>query len=180
MKSFVPTLLLLTGLTTAATSTTDTSLPTSTDASSFLSAEFTTYPTWATGKYATTLASALYSVATSFVDSDSYTSAIDAIGSAAEQYGGDAAAASIRASGWNWGDVTTNSWYTAHVPGDVKTAVSKYDAAWVSVYTSIEAKAMATSTSKGGAAGAMGGALPRCTGAAVAAGVVAVAVAGVL
>lgn len=184
MKSLTLTLLTaiaaLPSLTAAATATnTATEIPKSTDASSFLSDEFTTVPTWATGKYATTLASALYSVVTSFAEADKYTSVTGAIDSAAQNYGGDAVMSSIKASGWNWGDITTNSWYTAHVPKDVQKEVSKYDVAWASAYTSVEAAAISTSSSKGVAAAG----LPRCTGMAQVAGVaagVAVAVAGVM
>lgn len=172
-------LTLFTAIAAAATSTnTASEFPKSTDASSFLSEEFTTVPTWATGKYATTLASALYSVVTSFADSE-YTSVIEAIDSAAQKYGGDDVLSSIEASGFNWGDITTNSWYSAHVPKDVQSDVSKYDAAWESAYTSVEAVALSTSSSKGVAAAG----LPRCTGMAQVAGVaagVAVAVAGVM
>lgn len=182
MKSLATTLLaalpFLAATAAAASSSND--IPTSTDASSFLSSVMTDgVPPWATGQYATTLASALYSVETSFAGASRYSSVVNDILSAANRYGSNDDVASLGQSGWNWGDITTNSWYTAHVPKDVQTQVSQYDAAWESVYTSIEAVAIATSTSKGAAAAA----LPRCTGMVQAAGVaagVAVAVAGVM
>lgn len=179
MKSFTITLLttlsslsLISVAAAAADTTSTTAIPKSTDASSFLSEELTTVPTWATGKYATTLASALYSVATSFAESDEYTSIIDAIYSAAAKESDKQATeivASLEASGWDWGAITTNGWYTSNVPKSYQTAVQKYDSAWDSAYTSVEAKAVATGSKN---------AAPKCTGMAVA-GVAAFGVAAV-
>lgn len=162
----------LVSLATAASSTTDTSLPTSTDAASFLSDVWAGQgptPTWATGKYATTLATALYSVETSFIMQSYYTSIVDAIWSAAEKDGGSDVVASLSASYWDWGAVTTNDWYTKNVPKALQTDVVNYNSAWDAAVTSVEAKATAT---KNAAA-----ALPRCTGMAVAGAGVAMGVA---
>lgn len=153
----------------AASSTTDNGIPTSTNAASYLSEVWSggPTPTWATGKYATTLASALYSVQTSFIERSDYGSIITAIYSAASK-GGDDVAASISASEWDWGSITTAGWYTSNVPKSLQTEVAKYDKAWDSAVSSVEAKATAT----GNAAAA------KCTGmalAGVAAGVAAVA-----
>lgn len=169
----------LTGAADATTASSSTGYPKSVDASTYLIDEFTTLPTWATGKYATSLATALYSVETSFGDSDKYTSVMTAIRSAAVSYGGDEVVKSIETSGFNWGSLTTESWYTAHVPTALQTAVVNYDAAWGSAYDKVYNEAFPTSTSKGAAAAGV----PRCTGMAQAVGVaagVAAAVAGVL
>lgn len=157
-------------LATAADSTTDTSLPKSTDASSFLSDVWSGQgptPTWATGKYATTLATALYSLETSFIMRSDYTSIVDAIWSAAEKDGGSDVVASLSASYWGWGAVTTNDWYTKNVPKALQTEVVNYDSAWDSAVTSVEAKATATKNA----------AAPRCTGMAIAGAGVAMGVA---
>lgn len=171
MKSFIPTVFLgLASLVAADTTPTDTSIPASTDASSFLSEvyEGEATPTWATGKYATTLASALYSAQTSFAMRSDYRDIVEAIWSAAEEDGGSSVVESLSASYWNWGAVTTNPWFRDNVPGALQTAVAQYDDAWESVYTSVEAKATATKNA----------AAPRCTGMAVA-GVAALGVAAV-
>lgn len=156
------------GLASAASSTTN-AIPSSTDASSYLNEALTSTPTWATGKYATSLATALYSVETSFGERDDYTSIVDAIWSAASKDGGDKVLASMSASYWNWGDITTDGWYTSNVPKALQTEVLNYDSAWESAITKVEAKATATGNA----------AAPRCTGMAVAgvalAGVAAVA-----
>lgn len=195
----LPTLPFLAAAAATASSSSSTStnndIPTSTDASAFLTSALTNHnggvPPWATGQYATTLASALYSVETSFVGASHFPSVVNAILSAAQQYGGtdddeDDHLAPLGQSGWDWGaHMTTHSWYTAHVPADVQARVSQYDAAWASVYTSVEAIAVAvtaTSSNQGDAAAAAAG-LPWCTGMVQAAGVaagVAVAVAGVM
>ncbi|KAL1866023.1 hypothetical protein Daus18300_006924 [Diaporthe australafricana] len=172
MKSFTATIFLgLAGLVTAQdASQTDTSLPKSTDASSFLSEVYDgeATPTWATGKYATTLASALYSAQTSFAMRSDYRDIVDAIWSAAEQDGGSSVVESLSASYWNWAAVTTNPWFQDNVPKALQTAVGDYDDTWESVFTSVEAKATATKNA----------AAPRCTGMAVA-GVAALGVAAV-
>lgn len=171
MKSSIPAVLLgLASLVAADTTPTDTSIPASTDASSFLSEvyEGEATPTWATGKYATTLASALYSAQTSFAMRSDYRDIVEAIWSAAEQDGGSSVVESLSASYWNWGAVTTNAWFQDNVPGALQTAVAQYDDAWESVYTSVEAKATGTKNA----------AAPRCTGMAVA-GVAALGVAAV-
>lgn len=177
MKTLIlPILAGLSSLASAASSTTA-SIPTSTDASSFLSDVWsgqTATPTWATGKYATKLASALYSVETSFVMRDDYTAIVDAIWSAASKDGGSTVVESLSASYWDWGAVTTNSWYQDNVPNSLQTAVASYDGAWDSAFTSVEAKATATKNAAGAAA-------PKCTGMAVAGVALGVAaVAGVM
>lgn len=162
------------GLAAAAHSSTaaaSAAVPTSVDATSYLSAVWsgqTGTPTWATGRYATTLASALYSVETSFALASGYSSVVDAIWSAAEKGdGGGGAPASLSASGWNWGDITTNAWYTKNVPAAVQTEVARYDSAWDDAIDSVYSE---VATATGGSANAA--AAPRCTGMAVA-GVVA-------
>lgn len=159
------------------TTATDTSMPTSVDAASYISEVWsgeTAGPTWATGKYVTTLASALYSAETSFYQADQYPSIYSAIYSAASK-GDSEAAASLSKSGWDWGSITTNAWYTENVPGALQTAVAKYDEAWDSIINSVYAEAVSTTGSKNAAAA------PKCTGMAVA-GVVAgvAAVAGIV
>ncbi|KAI3391569.1 hypothetical protein diail_7139, partial [Diaporthe ilicicola] len=172
MKSIIPTVFLgLAGLATAQDATqTDTSIPKSTDASSFLSEvyEGEATPTWATGKYATTLASALYSAQTSFAMRSDYRDIVEAIWSAAEKDGGSSVVESMSSSYWNWAAVTTNDWFTKNVPQPLQTAVGQYDDTWESVFTSVEAKVTGTKNA----------AAPRCTGMAVA-GVAALGVAAV-
>lgn len=171
MKSFSPAVFLgLASVVAAATTPTDTSIPSSTDASSFLSEvyEGEATPTWATGKYATTLASALYSAQTSFAMRSDYRDIVNAIWSAAEEDGGSSVVESLSSSYWNWAEVTTNPWFRDNVPGALQTAVAQYDDTWESVFTSVEAKATGTKNA----------AAPRCTGMAVA-GVAALGVAAV-
>ncbi|KAF3759917.1 hypothetical protein M406DRAFT_358649 [Cryphonectria parasitica EP155] len=165
------------GLVLGAATTSTNSIPKSTQASSYLSDVWAGQgptPTWATGKYATTLASALYSIETSFGGRSDYTSIVDAIYSAASKGGGANVVSSLSVSQWNWGDITTNGWYTSNVPKSMQTEISKYDSAWESAITKVEAKATATGNA----------AAPRCTGmemVGVAAGVAGVAaVAGLL
>ncbi|ROV88914.1 hypothetical protein VSDG_08932 [Cytospora chrysosperma] len=143
------------------TTAADTSIPKSTDASSFLSDLWsgqTATPTWATGKYATKLATALYSVETSFAGRDDYRSIIDSIWSAAEKDGGSKVVESMSSSYWDWSGVTTNDWYQDNMPKAYQTAVAKFDEDMDSAFTSVEAEVTATKN-----AGA-----PRCTGMAVA------------
>lgn len=172
MRSFIPAIYYvgLASLVMADTTPTDTSIPASTDASSFLSEVFEgeATPTWATGKYATTLASALYSAQTSFAMRSDYRDIVEAIWSAAEKDGGSSVVESLSASYFNWGAITTNDWFTENVPGPLQTAVAEYDDAWEKVFTSVEAKATATQNA----------APARCTGMAVA-GVAALGVAAV-
>jgi hypothetical protein len=114
MKSFIPAVsLALASLVAADTTPTDTSIPKSTDAASFLSDVYSgePTPTWATGKYATTLASALYSAQTSFAMRSDYRDIVDAIWSAAEKDGGSSVVESLSSSYWDWGAVTTSKHY---------------------------------------------------------------------
>ncbi|KUI74504.1 hypothetical protein VM1G_10102 [Cytospora mali] len=160
--SILPIMAGLASLVSAKSTTADTSIPKSTDASAFVSSIFSgqgATPTWATGKYATKLATAMYSVETSFVTRSDYTSIVDAIWSAADKDANSKALASLSASGFDWSAITTNDWYQDNVPKAYQTAVVKYDSAWDSAYSSVEAKATG---SKNAAAA------PRCTGMAVA------------
>ncbi|ROW10420.1 hypothetical protein VMCG_01807 [Cytospora schulzeri] len=173
--SILPVLAGLSSLVSAKTAASDTSIPKSTDAHSFLSQVYsgdaTATPTWMTGKYVTKLATALYSVETSFVMRDDYQSIVNDIWSAAEKDGGSKAVASMSSSGFDWGEITTNTWYQDNVHKKYQTAVVKYDEAWDSAFTSVEAKATATGNA----------AAPRCTGMAVAGVALGVAaVAGVM
>ncbi|CAN8099875.1 unnamed protein product [Discula destructiva] len=159
----------LIGTAQGATPTTS-SIPSSTDAASYLH-DIAATPSWATGKYATSLATALYSVETSFGMRDDYHTIVNAIWSAASKDGGDEVLASMSASYWNWAGITTNGWYTSNVPKALQTEVLNYDSAYGSAYSSVEAKATATGNA----------AAPRCTAMAVA-GVAAfgAAVAGIM
>lgn len=148
LTAVLTTLTLATAKTTTAPTTT--SLPASTDASSFLAAISAT-PTWATGKYATSLATALYSIETSFLGRADYATIVDAIWSAAVKNNDMKVLESLSASYWNWGDVTTNAWYTANVPGVMQTEIRAYDAAYESAWTEVEATATATGNAAAGA-----------------------------
>lgn len=161
--TILPILAGLSSLVSAKTTAADTSIPKSTDASKYLSGIWsgqTATPTWATGKYATTLASALYSVETSFGMRSDYRSIVDAIWSAAEKHGDSDDVKSLSTSGWYWDAITTNDWYHDNVPKALQTDVVKYNSAWDSVVTSVEAKAVET--------GSKNAAAPMCTGMAVA------------
>lgn len=138
------------------------SIPASTDASSLLF-DLGATPTWATGQYATSLATALYSVQTSFAGRDDYMTIIDAIWSAASKDGGSDVVASMSASYFDWGGITEDAWYTQNVPAALQTQVLAYDSAWDSAFGSVQAKATGTGTATENAAAA-----PRCTGMAVA------------
>ncbi|KAK7734690.1 hypothetical protein SLS53_007794 [Cytospora paraplurivora] len=176
----LPIIPLLAGLATLVSAksdtTQDTSIPKSTEASKYLSDIWsgqTATPTWATGKYATTLASALYSVETSFGLRSDYQSIVNAIWSAAEKHGDSDDLKSLSTSGWYWDAITTNDWYHDNVPKALQTEVADYDNAWASVITSVGVKAEET--------GSKNAAAPMCTGMAVA-GVAAfgAAIAGVM
>ncbi|TVY45155.1 hypothetical protein LOCC1_G003869 [Lachnellula occidentalis] len=100
----------------------------------------------------TALASALYSVQSTWNDSPAWTSAKAAIYSAAPT----SAQSSIDKSGYAFAELTTQKWYTKSVPHAVQTAV----AGEVSAIDSAASKVLGTATSKGDA--------PRQTGMAVA------------
>lgn len=70
----------------------------------------------------TSLASALASVQSTWLDSNKWTSARDAIYSAAPT----AAQASISKSGYQYDALTTQSWYTKNVPKAIQTDVANY------------------------------------------------------
>lgn len=142
---------------TTATSTTS-SLPASTDASSYLNNVVNgPIPTWATGAYATSLATALYSVETSFIDRSDYTAIMTALYSAVSKGNAAADLAYLHKSQLPL-DITSQGWFTSNVPKALQTEVADYAVAWEKAITSIEAKATATENAAG----------PRCTGIAVA------------
>jgi copper(I)-binding protein len=103
----------------------------------------------------TSLASALYSVESTWTDSPAYTSAVEAIYSAAPS----SVRSSIDASGYYYEQITSQAWYTKSVPGAQKTAISKQIAA----IDSAAAKIVGTATSSG--KGAMRTAAPVFAGA---------------
>lgn len=137
-----------------------TALPSSADASAVLSEVFgSSIPSQATGAVATSLASAVYSVELSYYKGPA-SSDISAIWSAAAKAtNSPSVVASMGISGWNWGDIATQDWYTANVPTPVQTDVQKF----ISAIGSAAESVLSTGTSKGGAAG------PKCTGMAMAA-----------
>lgn len=97
-------------------------------------------------KASTSLASALNSVETKWRDTPAYTSAGEAIYSAAPTK----LQPSIATSGYIYEQVTTETWYTKNVPKAVQTAIDGH----VSSIISVEQKVLGTgtSTSKAGAA----------------------------
>ncbi|KAM0818372.1 hypothetical protein AB5N19_04182 [Seiridium cardinale] len=145
-------------------------LPTSTDAAQYLSFAFppgAPQPTWATGALRTKLATALYGIDRSFVQRTDYQTIVSAINSAADNAGSQVSA-SVDASAWGWGVVTTNTWYQSRVPTPLQTEVLDYNNAWHSAASSVQALASAAQPSS------TAGAPPRCTGmvlAGIAAGV---------
>ena len=143
-------------------------LPTSTDAASYLSDVYSAYngvPTEITGPLVTSLASELFSLEHSWETHAMRSSDDFAILYAAAQ-GSDASAivASINSSGYVYGHITTNDWYSQHVPDDVKSDIAGYNSAWESVVMKV--LATTTSVSTGGAPA--GGAQAKCTGVAMA------------
>ncbi|KAH6658712.1 hypothetical protein BKA67DRAFT_558811 [Truncatella angustata] len=145
-----------------ASSATPITLPTSTDAAQYLSFAFPAaapQPTWATGQYYTMLASVLYSVDRSFALRSDYQTIISAIESAADNAGSEVSA-SVEASAWGWGVVTTNAWYQTRVPEPLQTEVLDYNNAWHSAASSVQALATATGAQPSSTAAAA----PRCTG----------------
>ncbi|KAK6073355.1 hypothetical protein SCUP515_06967 [Seiridium cupressi] len=168
-----------TAITTASNSTatqrkpstaTQVTLPKSTDAAQYLSFAFppgAPQPTWATGALRTKLATALYGIDRSFVQRTDYQTIVAAINSAADNAGSQVSA-SVDASAWGWGVVTTNTWYQSRVPAPLQTEVLDYNNAWHSAASSVQALASAAQPSS------TAGAPPRCTGmvlAGIAAGV---------
>ncbi|KAK9413977.1 hypothetical protein SUNI508_11429 [Seiridium unicorne] len=145
-------------------------LPKSTDAAQYLSFAFppgAPQPTWATGALRTKLATALYGIDRSFVQRTDYETIVSAINSAADNAGSQVSA-SVDASAWGWGVVTTNTWYQSRVPAPLQTEVLDYNNAWHSAASSVQALASAAQPSS------TAGAPPRCTGmvlAGIAAGV---------
>ena len=96
------------------------------------------------GSISTSLASALHSVQTSWEDSKEFTSAENAIISAAPSD----VASSISKSGFAYKDITSQDWYTKSVPKSDQSAVSKEISAIDSVYTHV----LGTVSSTGGVA----------------------------
>ncbi|KAM3065010.1 hypothetical protein ACMFMG_001219 [Clarireedia jacksonii] len=118
---------------------------TSLDVKSVITEFFSTTPTVPAGA-STTLASALNSVHTKWQDSPAFTSAENAIFSAAPS----SLQASLSKSGWNWNEVATASWFTKEAPKSVQKDVQSYTSAIDSVVSSVNSK-IATETSKGAA-----------------------------
>ncbi|KAM7191638.1 hypothetical protein V8F20_009245 [Naviculisporaceae sp. PSN 640] len=162
-----------------------TTLPASTDASAYLSEIYSPFggvPTQVTGALATTLASSLFSLEKSWETNSMASSNNAAIWSAAAK---DTRASevlhSLDKSGYNYGQVITNDWYSKYVPDDVKSEVAGYNGAWESVFmeaiiTGIEESGTASSTATATATptsevrtAAAAGLMARCTGLAVAA-----------
>lgn len=143
---------------TADPASTTLNLPASTDASSYLGNVLGgTTPTWATGAYATSLATALYSIETSFADRSDYISIVNALYSAASKDHEAGAVATLH-QGLVPLAVTSEGWFTSNVPAALQTEVVNYANAWEDAFTSVEAKATATKNAAG----------PKCTGMAVA------------
>ncbi|KAE8446470.1 hypothetical protein EG329_011933 [Mollisiaceae sp. DMI_Dod_QoI] len=93
------------------------------------------------GAQSTSLASALHSVETTWRDSPAYTSANEAIYSAAPS----SVKSSIDKSGYYYGEITSQAWYTKSVPHAVQTAV----AGEISAIDSAAEKVLGTISSKG-------------------------------
>lgn len=159
-------------------------LPTSTDAAAYLSHVFPAdapQPTWATGRYYTELATALYDVDRSFEGRADFPTIVSAIYGAGESAGGSAVSASLAASAWGWGQVTTNTWYQTAVP----TPYQKDVAAYVSAWHDAENRVLRAATESEGSDGEDGedgeGEAPgQGSGAAVLGGCGAVVVAGIM
>lgn len=143
----------------SSTSSTSTSaFPASTDASAYLvNVLGGATPTWATGAYATSLATALYSIQTSFADRSDHTTIISALWSAASAGHVSGAVASL-----HQGEVplaiTSQAWFTSNVPAALQTEVVSYASEWEHAIESVGEKATASQNAAG----------PRCTGMAVA------------
>ncbi|KAK3316948.1 hypothetical protein B0H66DRAFT_535186 [Apodospora peruviana] len=152
-------------------------LPKSTDASAYLSEAYSAYggvPPQVTGAVATSLASELYSLELSWASHSMASSDNFAIWSAAAKAtDGSAVWESLSTSGYNYGQITTNAWYSEHVPDDVKSDIAGYNSAWQSAFN----KVVVATTTSGNAAGVAGVHQAKCTGMAMA---VAAGVAGVV
>lgn len=152
-----------------ATKTLDT-LPSSTDASAYLSDVYSAYngvPPQVTGAIATSLASSLYNLELSWETHAMKASDDVAILSAAAQgTDGPAVVESIDSSGYDYGHITAADWYTQHVPDDVKSDVAGYNSAWESVIVRIVPAATTSVSTAGAPAG--GAAQAKCTGVAMA------------
>ncbi|KAM7197592.1 hypothetical protein V8F33_005558 [Rhypophila sp. PSN 637] len=167
-----------------------TTLPSSTDASSYLSEIYSPFggvPPQVTGAIATTLASSLFSLEKSWETHTMASSNNAAIWSAAaKDTQASAVLESLDKSGYNYGLVTTNAWYNKYVPEDVKSDIVGYNSAWESVFVNIitgvestaTATATATSTSSISTAAAAGPARVTGYAVAVAAGAMGVVMAG--
>ncbi|CZR63641.1 uncharacterized protein PAC_13538 [Phialocephala subalpina] len=96
------------------------------------------------GAQSTSLASALHSVETTWRDSPAYTSANEAIYSAAPS----SVLSSISKSGYYYREITSQAWYTKSVPHAVQTAVAEE----ISAIDSAASKILGTISSTGAAA----------------------------
>lgn len=92
---------------------TRTPLPSSVDASSFISDLYkpTPVPTGLSGPKVTEMASSLYSLYLSWENNPGVTSVYEAIGSAASRASDPAVISSLTATRLNWDTITTNAWY---------------------------------------------------------------------
>ncbi|KUJ08211.1 uncharacterized protein LY89DRAFT_691109 [Mollisia scopiformis] len=111
---------------------------------SVISAFYPTSTPSLNGAQSTSLASLLNSVQSTWEDSASYTSANEAIYSAAPS----SVQSSIDKSGYYYGQITSQAWYTKSVPGAIQTAVAKE----ISAIDSAAEKVLGTASSTGAAA----------------------------
>jgi hypothetical protein len=169
--------LFLAAMATAQITYPDTTIPLSVNPTSYLSSEYgyngSPIPTHLSGAALTSIASELYSVELSFVtDPNGAASVNRAIWSAAAK-ATDASriTASFEASGWDYVKIATEDWYKRNMPAAAKSEASEFLSLRNSVFD--KADALATKTTQSGNHGAAG-AVPACTGMAIAAaGVVA-------
>ncbi|KAK2024762.1 hypothetical protein LX32DRAFT_655978 [Colletotrichum zoysiae] len=142
------------------------SLPTSTAADEYLSAQ--SLPTTITGSLATSLASALYSVDQKYFNDDEWMTVYSHMWSAAAKAtNAPEVVASMAVEGYNLPEQQEATWWKDNVPDKDDKWVSSYVSDWKRAGMDI----MATQTSTGGA--------PKCTGMAIA-GVAAGVAAGVM
>lgn len=150
--------LALTSAAATSSASSTSSFPASTDASSYLNNVLGgANPTWATGAYATSLATALYSLETSFAGRPDHATIVSALFSAASAGNADAAEASLH-QGEAPLAITSQGWFTSNVPAALQTEVVSYASEWEDAISSVGEKATATHNAAG----------PRCTGMAVA------------
>ncbi len=115
-----------------------TTFPTSTDAYSFLSNVFGANSIPTAGPTATTLASSLYSVQTSWAVDPHKTIDDSFIWSAAARAtSAPDVVASMAMNGWKYGEIEQQDWYRKHVPSSVQGDISSYVSVWKSVEKSV-------------------------------------------